>query len=252
MNGLQMKAKTAQELANMDLANHIQNAHIPNKKKAAIITGIGLFLAVMPWIIASVITLEPGSEALEIVTWVSVGVMAIGLYFAGVGLVAPLLAKKQRKALLKDLERIEKHHGGLEKAVDEIKAQLAQGGSPAYTINSGQHIAKDWFFGVGRRVPTRIINLSDVICIIGIMGAGTFIILADGEEISVMFSPKHWGESFDLFCAANPYILHNDDEVTMTNGKATNAETAYRKKDFAAITQAYSRKKNSLEAENNL
>ncbi|MCL2638467.1 MAG: hypothetical protein FWD48_08875 [Oscillospiraceae bacterium] len=248
MNQLQMKAKTAQELANMDLASYIQNAHIPNKKRAAIITGIGLFLAVVPWIIASAITLEPGSEALEIVTWVSVGVMAIGLYFAGIGLLAPLLAKKQRKALLKDLERIEKNYGGLEKAVIEIKTQLAQA---AYTINSGQHITDDWFFGVGRRVPARIVNLSDVVCIIGIMGAGTFIILADGEEIPVMFSPKQWGESFDLFCAANPYILHNNDEVIMTNGKVTNAETAYRKKDFAAITQAYSRKKNALEAENN-
>jgi len=238
MSQLQMKPQTRQNLASMDLHSFFQNAHLPNMKKVLIIGLIGLVVAVVPWILAAVITLEPGSETLEVVTWISVAVTIIGVFFLVIALIAPSMAKKQRRMLQKDIERIERNHGGIAKVTGEIKSQLGQSNLPTYTIQSGQHLTKDWFFGADR-TPARIVHLGDVVCIIGIMGAGTFIITSDGEEIPVMFGPKQWAESFALFQAANPRVMSNDDKVTLTGGGDADAETAYRKKDFAAIAATF-------------
>lgn len=246
MSKLQMKPTVRNELTSMDLSHTLKNAHRPNKKVAIIVTCIGLAVAIIPWIVAVLATLEPGSEALGAASGVGLIVSIIGVVFVLIGLIGPVVAKKHRKNIVKDLERIEKHHGGIDKVVMEVKAQLANKDSNAYTIESGHHLTADWLISVGFPA-TRIVKLSDIVAIIGIMGAGTFIVLSDGEQIDTMFGKNEWGETFDLFTSSNPYILYNDDEVTMANGKVVDAETAWRKKDFASITQAYLHRKQNAD-----
>lgn len=249
MQQLLMKPDVRSALVKMDLLNHFKTAHIPNKKAAFAVFGMGLFIAIMPWVIISMLP-APDGEARGIITWILTAVALVGAGFVILPFIGLAMAKKQRAALEKDIARVEKHHGGIEKVAAEIKAHLAQEECSAHTIKSGHHLVKDWFFSAGLLPATRVVNLHDIVCIIGIMGAGTYLILSDGTEIETMFGgPKNWEDAFNLFTTANPYILtnENDDEVTTADGKVVNVETACQNNDIASITAAFERRKQSAE-----
>ena len=236
MGHFELNNKQREELANMELTFYLQNSHKPNKKALRVILCVGLAMAIGPWIFAMLTTGEGG-------VWIAVAMTFVGLFFTAIALFGPGIAKRQRNDLEKDFARIESGHGGLDKAVKEVQGALAQGDVPAYKIKSGQCIVAGWLVGVGRAVSSRLVNLSDIVAIMGIHGAGTYIILADGEVADVMFGDKAWGETFGIFKEANPHILTNDDAVVMSDGQATDAITAYRKRDFAAINRAYETRK---------
>lgn len=232
-----IKPEARKKVASMNLADDFQNAHIPRKLLSGIIACAGLIFAAAPWVAGALS--DPNPDNAGMLAAITLAVTVIGLFFAGIGLFGPIMAKKQRRNVLKDLERIEKYHGGADKVFSEVMAQVADE-FPVYTIESGQHLTKDWFISPA---PARLVKLSDIVCIIGIDGAGTFIIISDGEMVEVMFGKKTWGDTFELFQSANPYILYNDDEVTLASGKVGDARDAFHKKDFASITQAYNRRK---------
>jgi len=245
MSQLQMNPATRNALANMDLFTFLQNSHVPNKAAAIRLSCFGVLLAFGPLTAALFLNLERGSIVMTFAWIIAILTLILGLLAIGIALVGVPLAKKRRQNLLRDFALIDKYHGGLKKATDQIRTELRDEDIPAYTLESGQYLTKHWLFNLDGMA--RIINLSDIVCIVGILDAGTYIVTTDGSELEIKLGQTTWQETFDLFLAANPHILFNKSEVSLDDGTVVDAETAYRNKAFPAILAAYVRNKQAAE-----
>ncbi|MCL2568050.1 MAG: hypothetical protein FWE12_01255 [Oscillospiraceae bacterium] len=245
MSQLQMNPATRNALANMDLFAFLQSSHVPNKAAAIRLGCFGVLLALGPLTAALFLNLERGSAVMTFAWIIAIVTLIIGLLLLGIALIGLPMAKKRRQGLLRDFALIDKAHGGLKRATNQVLAELKDETTPAYTLESGQYLTKNWLFSLDGMA--RIINLSDIVCIIGILDKGTYILTTDGSELEIKLGQTTGQETFNLFLAANPHILFNKSEVPLPDGTVVTAEAAYRSKAFPAILAAYTHSKQSAE-----
>ncbi|MCL2225840.1 MAG: hypothetical protein FWB96_12805 [Defluviitaleaceae bacterium] len=235
-NNFSMRSATRQKLLQMDIVGDIQKGFSSNVLVIATMFFIGLALIA----IGTVLDLFVEGDWAYIVTLIAwgLGVIFIILIFPAVS-----LRKKARTNQLAKIERFKNRHGSYEKAENEIKSLLQNENSPAYDISiedSHFYIIGDWYLSTLTR---DLLHTSEIVAIVGIMGKGTFLILDDGTTIEVMFGSDTWDAVFGLFMQCNPHILDSSDEITISGETIVNINTAFEMNEFAAITNAYLKKK---------
>ncbi|MCL2365176.1 MAG: immunity 51 family protein [Defluviitaleaceae bacterium] len=150
---------------------------------------------------------------------------------------------KRRASHRKMLENLEQCHGGVDKVLDKIGNLLNSSEEHAqmYTVRMGEfHIVGDWY--IHHDEYKHIVHISQIAAIIGSRSRGTYLIYEydDKTATCVEFGGEGvWGDVFELFSEINPDILDSSSLVTLHDGKVVNTKKMYRKKQYAAIIEAY-------------
>jgi len=204
-NSLLMKSKTRKKLLRMDIVGKIESGYVPKA-----ITSIVLALVGIIFLLIGGISLwsDYGNVILAIICF------ALGGFF--VFLASPLGKggeKKFGQRVLKDVDRINERHGGLEKAVSEIKQHLHDE-LPAYTVKtmsglppygSHFHIVGQWFLNLD---SYELIHISDIVTIIDCGFGDAKLVLYDGDtRAKILFGgSSEWERVFNLFHEVNPRV----------------------------------------------
>ena len=231
-----MNPTTRQNLLQMDIASRVGKVGVSVKRIVITMLLIGLAFIVIGFVFAAIF--EEGRFDWLIITPLLLGALTFIFIFPTVSKRKKVIAHQSEYAI-----RFKERHGSVEKAVTEIKEFLKNEDNIAYSVSfddSSFHIIGDWFLDA---LNYELVHTSEIVAIAGIMGKGTFLILDNGKAQDVMFGPNTWGDVFRLFQNSNPHILYTTDKVTLQGGNIVDVKTAINKKDFAAITNAYLKKK---------
>lgn len=185
---------------------------------------------------------------------------------------------KEAKEDLPWITALEKRYGGLEKTLNYIQQHIAEG-KPSTTITEGTILAtvtnnptketsfmivSDWWLAnIHDLDELEIINIHDIVSIVGDLDMGTMILVNDQINapriVPAMFGRNRWGEVFNLFTAINSNILDQDTEITMPDasissiyelvtkgetvlfGKFINSESGERKNWYELIVNEYNK-----------
>lgn len=203
-------------------------------------------------------TKPPGSPKVAVIVFLAIGVVFLllsvaSLVFLLFSLLAfiliPVLVRARKKMIVAYEQRTVKlaqRYGGADMVMNEVRQHLENPGVPSFSVSSEEsdfHLVGPWFLEPNGKT---ILNTSEIVAIVGLMGQGTFLILDDETTEIVMFGPHQWGEVFSLFCETNPYILYSDDPVTLPDGRVIDTASAFKGKFVAAIVAAYVERKSQV------
>ena len=158
-----------------------------------------------------------------------VGILALSIFI--------LSGLKEVEEVLPWVTTLEKRYGGLEKTIQYIQQQLANG-KPSSTVTEGSVLAfvtnnpnhetsftivgEWWLANIHDLDELEIINMHDIVTIVGNLDMGTMILVNDQVNaprvVPAMFGRNRCGEVFNLFTAVNSHILDQDTEITMSDG----------------------------------
>jgi len=164
----------------------------------------------------------------------------IGIILTLYGLFKVLTSKSSLKHRAEGLQYLEYYYGRkAEDILKEIDEQVRKypGNIPATQSNG--YFTQNWYIAPNFQ---RFVNLSDIACVVGIMGTGTFIIPTHGKMIDEMFGGNpNWGKLFDIIETANPHLLSHDDYINL-GGENIQIHTAMSK--ATSLTSAIKGKTN--------
>ena len=143
-----------------------------------------------------------------------IAVAVLGLVLLLLGPLIGVIKRKSSVTRKAGLSLMEQYYGEsadviLKKIDGEVRSY--PGHIPA-TQNKG-YFTQNWYVA-----PNfwRFVELSDIACVIGIMGKGTFVIPTHGDEIDDMFGGNpNWGMLFHIIETANPHVLSHDDYIIL-------------------------------------
>ncbi|MCL2528117.1 MAG: hypothetical protein FWE42_06805 [Defluviitaleaceae bacterium] len=200
-------------------------------------------------------TKPPGSPKVAVIVLSIIGIvfLLIGLaspFFLIIGLLSfvliPVLVRARRKMNVAHAQRAVKltqRYGGADMIMEEVRQHLENPSMPSFSVSSEEsdfHLVGPWFLDPNGKT---VLNTSEIVGIVGLMGQGTFLILDDETTETVMFGAHQWGDVFSLFCETNPYILYSDDPVTLPDGRVVDTADAFKGKHFGAIVAAHVERK---------
>jgi len=191
---------------------------------------IGIFMAHHRWLFIDTASML-----------INLAVLAVGGLLFFVFVIYPFLERKERAVIYeRTLENLNKHHGGIEKVLSEIKSLIDED-VPSHSISEGYnlfHVIGDWFLHPHYK---QIVHISQIAAIVGIMNSGTFIVLDYDEKdtCGVLFGEHSWGEVFQIFVDRNPNILYSTDIITLDNGDTIEVREAVKKNNLKPIIDSY-------------
>jgi len=199
-----MKSKTREKLLQMDIVSKIEGGHT------------SLMIPAVAWVLVGIAIMVIGRFILQsevLYPRLAIGGLVVGAFIILASPLSIIGGKRLRRRLIKDIDRIKEHHGGLEAAVNEIKQHLYQDNLPAYTITVNDKFSRDQFHIAGQWYVNlrnyELIRISEIASITdGGLGAAK-LNLNNGESRETRFGLTGWGwdKVFDLFHEANPQIL---------------------------------------------
>jgi len=200
----------------------------------------------------------PGSPKVAVIVLLSISIVFLllsvfmGPFAVIVAVIAliliPVLIRARKKMIANhaiNTQKLEARYGHMFNVMSEIRELLVSPAEPVYYISAEDsefYIVGPWFLEPNGK---KVIHISGIAGIVGLMGQGTFLILDDGTTERVMFGPHQWGEVFNLFSAQNPYLLYSDDPVALPDGRVIDTAEAFSSNQFGAIVAEFERRKAS-------
>jgi len=151
------------------------------------------------------------------------------------------------KSRLEGLSILEKHYGRIAQTIlkeidDEVRnysGNIPSGDRMAVqTVFKSGYFLSNWYIAPNL---SRFIKLEDIVCVVGIMGAGTYVIPNHGDVVFEMFGVNpNWGKLFGIIKEANPNVLSHDDMITY-DGQDVTIHSVF--KSVASGTPAFEQSK---------
>jgi len=150
-----------------------------------------------------------------------------GIFLFLNGILDFVMTSDSLKSRSEGMKLLEEHYGESAQIIlkgidDEVRAY--PGDIPAGDLMAVKTAFKSgYFLSTWYIAPdlSRFIKLEDIVCVVGIMGAGTYIIPNHGDVVFEMFGANpNWGKLFGIIEKANPNVLHHDDVITFKGKRA--------------------------------